>query len=98
MDINLEVILLKYGKKVKLKIIMHLFFHLIIKKKYNIKQLEHAIGFGTKLFGYKRKNGEIWKICLLPLGGYVKMYGDENASSFGGYSKNPTKEELKWSL
>ena len=58
-----------------------------------VKIVEFSIGFGAKLFGYKRKNGEIWKVCLLPLGGYVKMYGDDNASSFGGYSKNPTKEE-----
>ncbi len=40
-----------------------------------------AIGFGKELIGYTDKRGCRWKLCMIPLGGYVKFHGDENAAS-----------------
>ena len=42
---------------------------------------EFSLGFGKKLFGFTDKKGTIWKFCLLPFGGYVKMFGDRNSAS-----------------
>ncbi len=43
-----------------------------------------SIGFGPELFGWNDSVGTRWKVCLLPLGGYVKMFGDADASSKPG--------------
>ncbi|MEP0520835.1 MAG: RIP metalloprotease RseP [Hyphomicrobiales bacterium] len=40
-----------------------------------------SIGFGGELIGYTDKHGTRWKLCWVPLGGYVKFAGDENAAS-----------------
>jgi regulator of sigma E protease len=39
-----------------------------------------SIGFGKELFGWNDKHGTRWKVCLVPLGGYVKFAGDMNAA------------------
>ena len=40
-----------------------------------------AVGFGPELFGFNDKHGTRWKLCAIPLGGYVKFMGDANAAS-----------------
>jgi regulator of sigma E protease len=40
-----------------------------------------SIGFGKELFGFNDKAGTRWKVCLVPLGGYVKLFGDVDPSS-----------------
>jgi regulator of sigma E protease len=40
-----------------------------------------SIGFGPRLFGWTDRLGTQWKVCLLPLGGYVKFRGDANSAS-----------------
>lgn len=79
-------------------VFVHEFGHYFVAKLCGVRIDEFSIGFGTKLFGFKRKNGELWKVSLLPLGGYVKMFGDDNASGTFGYKENPTKDELKYCL
>ncbi len=46
-----------------------------------------SIGFGSKLFGWHDSTGTHWKVCLIPLGGYVKMHGDADASSKPDWEK-----------
>ncbi len=46
-----------------------------------VKIDEFAIGFGRELIGFTDKNGTRWKICPIPFGGYVKMFGDKNGAS-----------------
>lgn len=40
-----------------------------------------SIGFGPRLFGWTDRIGTRWKVCALPLGGYVKFRGDANSAS-----------------
>ena len=40
-----------------------------------------SIGFGPKVWGWRDKQGTEWQIAALPLGGYVRFLGDENAMS-----------------
>ena len=51
--------------------------HLVMAKLFNVYCLEYSIGFGPKLFSWKRKNGETrFSIRAIPLGGYVSMFGE----------------------
>src|SRR3954447_21135950 len=46
-----------------------------------VRVLTFSIGFGPGLFGFNDRHGTRWKISAIPLGGYVKFFGDENAAS-----------------
>lgn len=63
-----------------LLVIVHEFGHFIMAKANGIKVEEFSIGMGPKLFGIKGKETE-YLIKLLPIGGYVKMLGDEEKSN-----------------
>lgn len=65
-------------------IIAHEFGHFIAARQAKIKVEKFAIGFGPPLFRIKRKETE-FLICLFPLGGYVKLAGD-NRSEYKGFS------------
>ncbi len=62
-------------------VFIHEYGHFYVARKCGVRIDEFSIGFGKKLFGFKDKKGTLWKFCLLPFGGYVKMYGDRNAAS-----------------
>jgi regulator of sigma E protease len=40
-----------------------------------------SIGFGPELIGFNDRHGTRWKIAAIPLGGYVKFFGDDSAAS-----------------
>ncbi|WP_031514413.1 RIP metalloprotease RseP [Desulfofalx alkaliphila] len=55
-------------------IFFHELGHFLVAKKVDIKVYEFSLGFGTKVFGFKR--GEtMYNLRLIPLGGYVRMAG-----------------------
>jgi len=62
-------------------VFVHEFGHYIIAKICGVKIEAFSIGFGKELFGHTDKSGTRWKVSLLPLGGYVKMYGDASEAS-----------------
>jgi regulator of sigma E protease len=62
-------------------VFVHEFGHYIVAKWCGVKIDAFSIGFGKELIGWTDKSGTRWKIALLPLGGYVKMYGDSSAAS-----------------
>ena len=59
-------------------VFIHEYGHYYFAKKYVVGVTDFSIGFGKELFGWNDKSGPRWKICLLPLGGYVKFFGDRN--------------------
>jgi len=65
-------------------IFFHELGHYLVARWTGVKVEVFAIGFGPELFGWTRRNGERWKVCALPLGGYVKMFGDMGAASTPG--------------
>lgn len=65
-------------------VFFHELGHYLVARWVGVKVEVFAIGFGPELFGWTRANGERWKVCLLPLGGYVKMFGDMGAASTPG--------------
>jgi len=62
-------------------VFVHEFGHYIIAKLCGVKITAFSIGFGKELVGWNDKSGTRWKIAMLPLGGYVKMFGDASAAS-----------------
>ena len=62
-------------------VFIHEYGHYYFAKKYGVGVTDFSIGFGKELFGWNDKSGTRWKICLLPLGGYVKFFGDRNVFS-----------------
>ena len=74
---------------ISLIVFIHEFGHFIVARWCGVKIEEFAIGFGKKIFGFRDKKGTEWKFCLLPFGGYVKMYGDKNGASM------PDPEEIQ---
>ena len=62
-------------------VFIHEYGHYYFAKKYGVGITDFSIGFGREIFGWKDKSGTRWKICWLPLGGYVKFFGDRNVFS-----------------
>ena len=62
-------------------VFIHEYGHYYFAKKYGVMVTDFSIGFGKELFGWNDKSGTRWKICWIPLGGYVKFFGDRNVFS-----------------
>tara|TARA_B100000242_G_scaffold191494_1_gene137911 strand:- start:781 stop:1893 length:1113 start_codon:yes stop_codon:yes gene_type:complete len=62
-------------------VFIHEYGHYYFAKKYGVGVTDFSIGFGKEIFGWKDKSGTRWKICWIPLGGYVKFFGDRNVYS-----------------
>lgn len=62
-------------------VFVHELGHFLIAKMLGVRVEEFSIGFGKELWGFNDKSGTRWKVSAIPLGGYVKMYGDADASS-----------------
>ena len=62
-------------------VFIHEYGHYYFARKYGVGVTDFSIGFGKELFGFNDKSGTRWKFCLIPLGGYVKFYGDRNVFS-----------------
>lgn len=62
-------------------VFVHEFGHYIIARWNRVRVEVFSIGFGPELFGWWDRAGTRWKFSAIPLGGYVKMFGDSDASS-----------------
>ncbi len=62
-------------------VFFHELGHFLVARWCGIKILVFSVGFGPELLGFTDRHGTRWKIAAIPLGGYVKFFGDENAAS-----------------
>jgi len=62
-------------------VFFHELGHFLIARLCGIRVLVFSVGFGPELFGFNDRHGTRWKFAAIPLGGYVKFFGDENAAS-----------------
>lgn len=78
-------------------ILVHELGHFLMAKRVGVKVEKFSLGFGPKLFS-KMIDGTEFALCLIPLGGYVKMAGDEKTNCTGAsheyYSKSPGHRAL----
>src|SRR3989337_1565333 len=62
-------------------VVFHELGHFLVARWCGIKVLVFSLGFGPEIVGFNDRHGTRWKISAIPLGGYVKFFGDENAAS-----------------
>lgn len=64
-----------------LVVFFHELGHFLVARLCGVRVLVFSIGFGPELLGFTDRHGTRWKLAAIPLGGYVKFFGDENAAS-----------------
>ncbi|MFC5068799.1 RIP metalloprotease RseP [Flaviflagellibacter deserti] len=62
-------------------IFFHELGHFLVARWCGVRVLAFSLGFGPEIIGFNDRHGTRWRLALIPLGGYVKFYGDENAAS-----------------
>ena len=62
-------------------VFFHELGHFLVARWCGIRILTFSIGFGPEIVGFYDRYGTRWKIAAVPLGGYVKFFGDDNAAS-----------------
>ena len=71
-------------------VFIHEYGHYYFAKRYGVGVTDFSIGFGKEMFGWNDKSGTRWKVCVIPLGGYVKFFGDRNV-----YSQSDNEKIIK---
>jgi regulator of sigma E protease len=62
-------------------VFVHEMGHFLVARFYGVTVEAFSIGFGPEIVGFYDRYGTRWRLALIPLGGYVKFKGDENAAS-----------------
>jgi regulator of sigma E protease len=62
-------------------VFFHELGHFLIARWAGVRVLTFSLGFGPELAGFNDRRGTRWKISAVPLGGYVKFFGDDNEAS-----------------
>ena len=76
-------------------VVLHEFGHYVTARKSGVAVSEFFVGFGPKLFSYKKNNTE-YGIKALPLGGYVKIPGMDESEEVVGFSEDELFHTSKW--
>src|ERR1700756_6032790 len=64
-----------------LVVFFHELGHFLVARWCGVRIVAFSIGFGPEIVGFNDRYGTRWKLAAIPLGGYVKFFGDENAAS-----------------
>jgi regulator of sigma E protease len=82
---TMGLVVLKYGPPFLFILTIVIFFHelghFLVARWAGVKVLTFSIGFGPELVGFDDRYGTRWKVSAIPLGGYVKFFGDESEAS-----------------
>jgi regulator of sigma E protease len=62
-------------------VFIHEMGHFLVARMNGVAVEAFSIGFGPEIGGFQDKHGTRWRVAWIPLGGYVKFVGDENAAS-----------------
>jgi regulator of sigma E protease len=62
-------------------VFVHEYGHYWVGRRCGVGVKAFSIGFGPELAGFNDRNGTRWRIAAIPLGGYVKFFGDANGAS-----------------
>ncbi|HEX3471167.1 MAG TPA: RIP metalloprotease RseP [Silvibacterium sp.] len=78
-------------------VLVHEFGHFAVAKLFGVRVEVFSIGFGTRLFGFRRGDTD-YRVSLLPLGGYVKMAGetpgDTKTGDPGEFASHPRWQRI----
>ncbi|MGC2812024.1 MAG: RIP metalloprotease RseP [Bradyrhizobium sp.] len=62
-------------------VFFHELGHFVVARWAGVRVLTFSLGFGPELVGFNDRHGTRWKISAIPLGGYVKFFGDDSEAS-----------------
>jgi regulator of sigma E protease len=62
-------------------VFFHELGHFLVARWAGVKVLTFSLGFGPELLGFNDRHGTRWKVSAIPLGGYVKFFGDDSEAS-----------------
>ena len=62
-------------------VFIHEMGHFLVARWAGVRVLTFSLGFGPELVGFNDRHGTRWKISAIPLGGYVKFFGDDTEAS-----------------
>jgi regulator of sigma E protease len=62
-------------------VFFHELGHFLVARWCGVRVLTFSVGFGPEIVGFNDRHGTRWKLAWIPLGGYVKFFGDDNAAS-----------------
>src|ERR1700726_3946112 len=62
-------------------VFFHELGHFLVARWAGVRVLTCSLGFGPELFGFNDRQGTRWKVSAVPLGGYVKFFGDDTEAS-----------------
>jgi regulator of sigma E protease len=62
-------------------VFFHELGHFLVARWCGVRVLTFSVGFGPEIVGFHDRYGTRWKLSWIPLGGYVKFFGDDNAAS-----------------
>ena len=62
-------------------VFFHELGHFLVARLCGVRVMVFSVGFGPEIVGFNDRHGTRWKISAIPLGGYVKFFGDEDAAS-----------------
>jgi regulator of sigma E protease len=78
-----------------LVVFFHELGHFLVARWCGVRVLVFSIGFGPEIVGFNDRYGTRWKISAVPLGGFVKFLGDENAASVPDHERLAGMDETE---
>lgn len=91
--INFIIYTISFLAMLSILVFVHEWGHFIVARLNGVRVDVFSIGFGKEVWGWTDKKGTRWKISYVPLGGYVKFFGDASAASTPGDDLDDMKEE-----
>ena len=76
-------------------VFVHEMGHYLFARWFGVKVEAFSIGFGRELLGWNDKHGTRWKLCLIPFGGYVQLFGFSDEASVKAIDESNLSEEEK---
>lgn len=80
-----------------LVVFVHEMGHYLVGRWCGIRVMTFSIGFGPELVGFNDTHGTRWRLSAIPLGGYVKFFGDENAASAPDFAQVDAMDQTELS-
>lgn len=92
--------ILPYILILSLLVFVHEMGHYLAGRWSGIRIMAFSVGFGPEILGFTDKHGTRWKLSAIPLGGYVRFFGDADVASRpdGSMAEELTEEELAQTL
>jgi regulator of sigma E protease len=76
-------------------VFIHELGHFLVGRWCGVKVETFSLGFGPEIWGFNDKHGTRWRLSAVPLGGYVKFFGDLNAASVADQEKLAAMSEAE---